>query len=110
MSDEAATSTLLADREEIVREFETATTRWIAPSTGAVEKADILVRRNELAERLRKNYWQLDLYIRARTVYDRIGVINGGGEIKFYPGEMAVEKGTTEAGPIDHETSPDDVD
>jgi len=110
MLDEAVKNTLLADREKIVREFEATTTKWISPSTRAVEKADILVRRNELAERLRKNYWQLDPYIRARTIYDRIGVICGGGEIKFYPGEMAVEKRTTEVEPIGHGTSPDDVD
>ncbi|KAI9773466.1 MAG: hypothetical protein M1840_007683 [Geoglossum simile] len=110
MLDEAVRNTLLADREKIVREFEATTRKWIALSTGAVEKADVLVKRNELAERLRKNYWQLDPYIRARTIYDRIGMICGGGEIKFYPGEMAVEKRTTEAEPIGHETSPDDVD
>ncbi|KAI9787720.1 MAG: hypothetical protein M1839_000251 [Geoglossum umbratile] len=110
MLDEAATNALLTDREEIVREFEVATTRWITLSTGAAENADILVKRNELAESLRKNYWQLDPYIRARTLYDRIGVIGSGGEIKFYLGEMAVEERTTEAGPVAHETSPDDVD
>jgi hypothetical protein len=109
MSDEAAQHTLLADREEIIKEFETITMKWISPSTGIAEKADILAKRNGLAEQLRENYWQLDPYIRARTIYDRIGVLNDGGEIKFYPGETVTEN-SSEAAFIAQETSPDDVD
>ncbi|KAH0544011.1 hypothetical protein FGG08_001779 [Glutinoglossum americanum] len=107
MSDEAAKRTLFVEREEIVKEFETITMKWIAPSTGIDERADTLAKRNELAESLRKNYWQLDPYIRARTIYDRIGVITDGGKIKPYPGESIMEKNPALIG---HETSPDDVD
>jgi hypothetical protein len=110
ISDEAAKQTLLADREELVKEFETITMKWITQSTETVEEANLLAKRNELAECLRVNYWQLDPYIRARTVYDRVGVIRDGGEIIFYPDETANEKDATKATPIDHETSPDDVD
>ncbi|KAH0556888.1 hypothetical protein GP486_005325 [Trichoglossum hirsutum] len=110
ISDEAAKQALLADREELVKEFETITTKWITQSTETAKEGSILVKRNELAEGLRKNYWQLDPYIRARTVYDRIGLIRDGGEIIFYPDETVNEKDATKATPSNHETSPDDVD
>ena len=41
-------------------------------------------RRTELAERLRSGYWQLDPYLRAKTLYDRLGVIREGGKLQFY--------------------------
>lgn len=33
------------------------------------------------------NYWKLDPFIRAKSLLDRIGVIQDGGKIVFYPNE-----------------------
>jgi hypothetical protein len=38
-----------------------------------------------LIEKLREQYWVLDPYIRARSLYDRLNIIQGGGKIEFYP-------------------------
>jgi hypothetical protein len=41
--------------------------------------------RDEVAENLRQNYWKVDPYVRARTLYDRIGLLHDGGQLAFYP-------------------------
>ena len=41
--------------------------------------------RARLAERLAENYWKLDPYIRARSLYDRSGVLGAAGKLEFYP-------------------------
>ena len=38
-----------------------------------------------MAGDLRDSYWQMDPYLRARCLYDRMGVIQPGGKINFYP-------------------------
>ncbi|MCJ1399292.1 hypothetical protein MMC11_002494 [Xylographa trunciseda] len=83
MKDEPARQRLLDERALVVKEFEDATQKWIksAPQTDAV----LAQRRTSLAEQLRKGYWQLDPYLRARTWYDRTGIIKPGGTVDFYP-------------------------
>ena len=41
--------------------------------TSQAEADRIRGKRDEVAEKLRSNYWQLDPYIRARSVYDKTG-------------------------------------
>ncbi len=55
--------------------------------------------RRQLAAALRANYWRLDPYVRARTIYDRIGVIREDGRIDFYPGNPLLSSSTSEAQP-----------
>jgi len=66
---------------------------------------------------LREDYWHLDPYIRARSYYDRVGMINPGGKLQFYTektksvtanGTKPVETIPIEYRPI--ETSANDVD
>ncbi|KAF3490582.1 phosphatidylinositol transfer protein CSR1 [Arthroderma uncinatum] len=68
---------LLKTRREIAKEFQNATLSWASsrsnPSTDGA--ADIRKTRNEVADKLRTNYWQLDPYIRAKSMYDRLGAL-----------------------------------
>jgi len=82
MKDTETRDKLLAARAEIVKEYEAATLEWIR-DTGDVE--GIKKKRNEIAGRLKVDYWVLDPYLRARSYYDRVGMINPGGRIQFYP-------------------------
>lgn len=82
MKDTATRDKIQAKREEIFKEYEKHTATWIHAS-GDVTAAKL--RRAELVESLKENYWRLDPYVRARTYYDRCGMINPGGVIKFYP-------------------------
>ena len=71
------------ERKELVREFEAETIKWINDEGSSQT-------RDALAQKLGDNYWALDPYLRARSLYDRLGVIGPGGKIDFYP-----EKTTT---------------
>lgn len=108
MKDVETRDKLLAERKEIVREYEDATLEWI--HDGGKNEA-IKTKRNELANKLRDDYWKLDPYIRARSYYDRVGLINPGGRLQFYPGETidpTPTVPTNETKPA--ETSADDVE
>lgn len=69
MKDEATRERLLDERAEIIKDYEKATQDWIKEPRATQQ------RRTELAERLRSGYWQLDPYLRARSLYDRTGLI-----------------------------------
>ncbi|KAL9042917.1 MAG: hypothetical protein Q9180_000240 [Flavoplaca navasiana] len=83
MADEIRTNQLLDERAEIVKEYESTTQAWIADSEN---RTTLQLKRTALAERLRAGYWQLDPYVRARSLYDRIGMIRAseGGVIQYY--------------------------
>ncbi|CAF0990949.1 unnamed protein product [Didymodactylos carnosus] len=68
MKDFATRDRFLADREKLYDEFENLTREWI-------DGKDVNHQRKEVAKKLNRNYWQLDPYIRARGLYDRIGWI-----------------------------------
>ncbi|KAJ5881557.1 uncharacterized protein N7529_000229 [Penicillium soppii] len=80
LNDIATRDDILAKREKLGDELFTLTAEWIVDS-----KTKSLPRRNEVIEELRRNYWDLDPYVRARTVLDRTGVIKGDGTVDFYP-------------------------
>jgi hypothetical protein len=56
----------------MVEHFEEVTKRWIVGE-------DVIEKRNSVASELNANYWKLDPYIRARTLYDRTGEIGEKG-------------------------------
>lgn len=91
---------LQAAREEQVREFEALTRRWIS---GEETGGD----RGRVAEKLRVGYWELDRYVRARTLYDRTGVIGEGGRLEFYGYRKPMEEAGARA---ILNTSADDID
>ncbi|KAL2404998.1 CRAL-TRIO domain-containing protein C3H8.02 [Exophiala dermatitidis] len=112
MKDEATRNALQAERDADVREYQKKTFEWIAKGTGAdVDK--IKEYRNTLAGRLYDNYWKLDKHIRARTYYDRTGMIGPDGKVNFYPPPPGKgENGSLPASSNvpEPETSADDVD
>ncbi|KAK0725302.1 hypothetical protein B0H67DRAFT_481503 [Lasiosphaeris hirsuta] len=94
MKDTATRDRLVAARALLVKEYEEATLQWIQHPEGE-KGAEIKARRAALASRLRDDYWVVDPYLRARSYYDRIGVLQPGGKIDFYPlakKEVEVEK------------------
>lgn len=84
LQDTATRARFEKEREAIVREYEAATVRWAKTGEEGLKS-----QRLQLAEKLRQNYWQLDPYVRARSLYDRWGVIKGGGVIDFHPSAQA---------------------
>lgn len=74
MESEHAKIVFLKEREQLSRQYEEIVTEWAAsrPTTPSTEKS-FRQQRDEVAELLKANYWKLDPYVRARTVYDRTG-------------------------------------
>lgn len=114
MLDDAARSCLLGERESIVEEFERATLAWLSSITAVDERRALWERREGLAASLRSGYWKLDPYIRARTVYERNGMIKEGGLLDFFPNISRDLNGSTDLasprGIPRPETHADDVD
>lgn len=83
MNDHAARQRLEAERVLDVTHFQNKTYDWIHATSGGAEavKKD----RDALADALNTNYWALDPYVRARSLYDRQAMIERGGKINFYP-------------------------
>jgi hypothetical protein len=117
MKDMTTKAQVEAERQKIVEDFEKATIGWIENSSDEEMKK----KRWELRLSLKENYWKLDPYIRSRSYYDRIGMIQPGGHRQFYPSskkEAAVPEAAlaptaapaaARNGDVD-ETSPDDLD
>ncbi|KAL4774191.1 hypothetical protein BDW60DRAFT_166403 [Aspergillus nidulans var. acristatus] len=78
---------LIAQRQELAKEVQDVTVAWILASRKKEEdKArEVTEKRKDLIERLRTQYWQLDPYVRAPSLYDRLNIIQGDGKIEFYP-------------------------
>lgn len=107
---------LLDERAALVREYEKTTQEWIKepaltssssekqekePAHEAKKNSVLQEKRTELAQRLRTGYWQLDPYLRAKTLYDRLGVIREGGKIQFYDSPSSPSGSTPDnPGPI----------
>jgi len=98
---------LESKRSEIVKAYEQATIQWIEGST-PVANPELMQKRNLLAQSLKDDYWVLDPYVRARSVYDRIGMIQPGGKIDFYLLAQQAAVPTTNGNTV--ETSADDLD
>ncbi|KEY64759.1 hypothetical protein S7711_05409 [Stachybotrys chartarum IBT 7711] len=103
MKDTASREKLQAARQELVKSFEAATLQWIKASQGE-EAKELKEKRTAIAAQLRDNYWKLDPYVRARSLYDREGIIQEGGKIDWYSTKAPTP---ASAGP---QTSADDVD
>jgi hypothetical protein len=91
MQDSAAKETIKGERSELIKSYESETLNWISGE-------DAGEGRTRLAQRIAENYWKLDPYVRARSLYDRSGVIGEGGKLNFYPSSNT----TTAAGGADH--------
>ncbi|KAL1800301.1 hypothetical protein ACET3X_000643 [Alternaria dauci] len=105
MADEQSKQELQSERQQIVDKYESTVLEWVhaGDSAPAEEKRK---ERDAVAEQLRQNYWKLDPYVRARSLYDRVGVLQDGGKLEFYG--KAPEPAVTPAKAT--ETSADDLD
>lgn len=102
LKDEGQKKALQDERKGMVDEYERGTFEWIRSAEEAQKE-----KRDELAKKLNDNYWRLDPYVRARTLYDRVGMIESGGKINFYPSHQKAKKETEGSAAT---TSADDVD
>ncbi|KAK3985636.1 phosphatidylinositol transfer protein CSR1 [Cladorrhinum sp. PSN332] len=93
---------LLAERGKLFQEYEAATLAWIKGD-------DVKAKRDEIADRMRVDYWKVDPYLRARSFYDRTGVLLPGGGLDWYPSEKK-ENGEAKPEEVKTETTADDVD
>ena len=78
---------------------------------GSANDAELMTKRNTLAEQLRKGYWQLDPYLRARSLYDRQGMITKDGTTQYYPPAVnGIKSAMAASGPTPAAHNPDDLD
>ncbi len=112
LSDGITRQRLLDERAAVVKDYETTTQQWIhdPSATDALQQ-----KRSELTKRLRTGYWELDPYLRARSLYDRTGVIGEGGHIQYYGSPNSISGSTTTQlaipnGPLPPEHRADDLD
>ena len=83
MKDTETKDRITKERKELASQFEVATQKWIKAE--GKEAEELKEERNRLAAELRANYWKLDPYVRARSVLDRQGVLQGGKPVVWYP-------------------------
>ncbi|EEP80575.1 conserved hypothetical protein [Uncinocarpus reesii 1704] len=67
----------ISKRFQYASEFQLATKAWITTdrSSFVAQNSELMKKRDDLASRLYDNYWRLDPFIRARSLYDRLGAI-----------------------------------
>lgn len=92
-------------RDEQVKEYEAFTRSWITAEADDGER--FKNERFRVATLLRDGYWEMDPYTRARTAYDRTGVLGVKGKLDFYSYKTPVE---TPVAKKVIETSADDID
>ncbi|KAL9121070.1 MAG: hypothetical protein Q9187_002375 [Circinaria calcarea] len=107
MEDDATRARLLEERAATVKEFEATTQAWMQSSQS---DSALMEKRNALAEKLKKGYWQLDPYLRARSLWDRTGVIKPDGSVDYYPAEKSPDVAPTSNGPTPAGHDPNDLD
>ena len=110
LADAETRDRLLAARAALYKEYEDATIEWIQSGGEGDKGAEIKAKRNAIAGRLREDYWNVDPYLRARSYYDRIGVLLPGGKLDWYPEDKAVEAAGNGAAAAPVAATPADVD
>jgi hypothetical protein len=85
MKDTLGKQGLEGDRADLSRKYEEVILEWIhnaeaptsAPSSESSASA-VRAQRDSIAAELRTNYWKLDPFVRARSLYDRTGELKAG--------------------------------
>ncbi|KAF2155229.1 CRAL/TRIO domain-containing protein [Myriangium duriaei CBS 260.36] len=80
MDDVKTRDDLQQARRKLSDEYERLTLAWAREND-----RDAAPQRTKIADQLRDNYWRLDPYVRARSLWDRTGVIGEAGKLAFYP-------------------------
>lgn len=78
MSDTATRDKIYAERQALIKEFDQNTIQWI-------EGANVYPERTKITFDLHLNYFKLDPYIRARSLYDRLGMIPTHNQLGWTP-------------------------
>ena len=76
----ASRNTIFAERKKLGEDLFSVTTECISNPQDDLLKS----RRDDVIKQLRDNYWELDPYVRSRTIHDRTGVIQEGGKVDSY--------------------------
>lgn len=104
---------LLEEREALYDEYEQKTLQWLREKD-AEKRTGIKAERTEIATKLKDEYWVLDPYVRARSLYDRVGILNEGGKLDYYSWNKTAPTngvpGATASAPAVVDTAADDVD
>ena len=90
MGDTATRDQLTSERSGLIAQYVSSTKFWITGESGSPLKdpdqvQSVRQRRRDIEVKLKANYWRLDPYVRARSLYDRIGIIKPDGSLQFYP-------------------------
>ncbi|EGX88009.1 CRAL/TRIO domain protein [Cordyceps militaris CM01] len=85
MEDTATRDKLLQRRKDLVARFEDKTREWIrvAAAGDKTAKDKVSAERDDIAAQLATSFWDLDPYLRARSLYDRLGVFQGHGKVDW---------------------------
>lgn len=74
---------IVAERDALILGFERLTAQWISLDPVSTEARQKNAERGELIAQLRESFWRSDPYMRARTHYHRLGVIDGRGGVDY---------------------------
>lgn len=83
LEDDEKRAMIQEERDGLIEEFERETMEWITLGPHSNGAKDVEASRKRIVEKLRVNYWKLDPYIRAKTYYHRVGVIDNKGQVDF---------------------------
>ncbi|TQV92056.1 hypothetical protein V2A60_004362 [Cordyceps javanica] len=101
MEDTATRDTLQQRRRDLVAVFEDKTRAWISAAGPGGDKAAVArvqEERDAVAQQLADNFWDLDPYLRARSLYDRLGVFQGRGKIDWSAAKRTQDELKAKAG------------
>jgi hypothetical protein len=86
MKNTAKRDEILAVRKQTFKELQDNTRDWIGAALKREEDrvAELKNQRELLIKKSHESYWELDPYVRSRSIYDRTGVLLPGGKINFY--------------------------
>ena len=76
MEDMESRRRIEAQRLEWTQTYEETVLEWINDENWLEKRDEFRSRRDKIAQQLYDNYWELDPHIRARSLYDRIGLIH----------------------------------
>ncbi|KAI4595245.1 hypothetical protein KJ359_005218 [Pestalotiopsis sp. 9143b] len=83
LSEEEKRAEIQKEREALIAKFEQETIRWTSLPVSDPDMNAVNEERSQTAALLRENYWRLDPYIRSKTYYHRVGVVDGEGNVDF---------------------------
>jgi hypothetical protein len=98
MQDISTRDAALARRGQLFKELQEATRSWVlaASKVDGETTSALKEKREKLIEQTIKSYWEIDPYVRARSFYDRCGILHGDGSVLFYPQSGRQANGTTQ--------------